>query len=93
MAGDAGCSLIGARTIDSGDWKIVVGEGSHGSDGVVALLDADSNFHWLAFFDFSNPFEHAEIADGCVRAINNLGETWIFPVDAPWRIVIEPSAT
>ncbi|MEH6420862.1 hypothetical protein [Pseudomonas sp. CGJS7] len=77
------CSpLMEAANIDLG-LKAVVGECGMGGDGYVALLENLGNrIRWIAFFDFSNPFEHVSLEVNQVVAKNNLGESWIIPIEA-----------
>jgi len=77
-----------AQAIDpTGRYAAVAGECGHGSDGFVALIDRQTQRpEWIAFFDFSNPFETAEITDTHVVARNNLGETWSIPRSATGSI-------
>ena len=70
--------------------RAVVGEGSSGGDGFVALFSRE-NFDepvWVAVFDFSNPFVKVRLEDGVVLAQNNNQETWRFPVSGIGQIVI-----
>lgn len=69
--------------------KIKAGEGSMGSDGVIALFDEADHLQWIAFFDFSNPFERVRFEGETVVAENNLGEKWRLPIEQPWAVTIE----
>lgn len=68
----------------------VVGEGGMGADGFVALQSgADrETLLWLAFFDFSNPFESVRFEAGMLKARNNMDEEWHFDIAEPWKIVV-----
>jgi hypothetical protein len=68
----------------------VVGECGMGSDGFVAVQAADQpqSLLWLAFFDFSNPFESVRFDGGLLKATNNLNEEWSFALSAPWQVEI-----
>jgi hypothetical protein len=59
-----------------------------GSDGFVALLEHDATLHWLAFFDWSNPFTKISLQDAVVTAVSSLDATWRFPVDEPEAVTL-----
>lgn len=73
---------------------VIVGECGMGSDGFVAMQATDDpdSLQWLAFFDFSNPFESVSLAGDFIKARNNLGEEWCFDRPSPWEIEIRPAA-
>lgn len=61
--------------------KAIAGECGGGSDGFVALFESNSEeLIWVAFFDFSNPFEALSFDGDWVVARNNLGEIWRIPM-------------
>jgi hypothetical protein len=68
----------------------IVGEGGMGADGFVAVQSgmAPDTLLWLAFFDFSNPFESVRFEDGFLKARNNLDEEWHFDLAEPWNITV-----
>lgn len=67
----------------------VAGECGMGGDGFMALIDERTALpEWIAFFDFSNPFEAVAINDTHVLASNNLGESWSVPRSATGTIEI-----
>jgi hypothetical protein len=72
---------------------IVAGDGGSGSDGFVAVCSgAVSNLVWLAFFDFSNPFEEdsVRIVDSrTFSARTEYGAEWLFSFDDPTKIVVK----
>lgn len=71
---------------------ILVGEGSGGSEGFVAVCSKEkANLIWLAFFDFSNPFEEGTfrmVDDQHFAARTNHQAEWLFSIDDPTRIVV-----
>lgn len=73
---------------------MIVGECGMGSDGFVALQATDDpdSLQWLAFFDFSNPFESVSFAGDFVEVRNNIGEEWCFDRSSPREIEIRPAA-
>jgi hypothetical protein len=72
----------------------IVGECGMGSDGFVALQATENSesLIWLAFFDFSNPFESVRLEGGVIKARNNIGEEWHFTQSSKWKVEIH-SAT
>lgn len=72
-----------------GGLRAIVGEGGMGADGFVALIDeSEGEAKWLAFFDFSNPFDEAEFTNTELLCKNNLGELWSFPLERPQDVKI-----
>ena len=71
----------------------ICGECGMGSDGFVAVVGLEDSqpLKWVAFFDFSNPFERIAFSGGDVVCLNNLDERWTFSLKEPWRILIENS--
>ena len=67
------------------------GEGSMGGDGVIALFESTRILRWVAFFDFSNPFERLRFDGPDLVAENNLQETWRLSLDQPWKISVNRS--
>lgn len=67
----------------------VTGECGMGGDGCIALLEGTGRrIRWLAFFDFSNPFESLTFETKHIVARNNLGETWRIPISARGEIEV-----
>lgn len=82
-------SALARAVSPCGRYLAVAGECGMGGDGFVALIDGRTALpEWIAFFDFSNPFEAVEIGDTHVLACNNLGETWSIPRSAVGAIEI-----
>jgi outer membrane protein assembly factor BamB len=69
---------------------VVVGGGSWGDDGFVALCNSENGaFIWIAFFTCSNPFEKVRIENDIIIATNNHGNIWKFPIDNPENITVD----
>lgn len=68
----------------------VCGECGMGSDGFVAVQASEepASLLWLAFFDFSNPFDSVRFEEGFLKATNNLLEEWSFSLTNPWQVKI-----
>ena len=69
--------------------RAFAGEGSMGGDGVIALFESTGVLRWVAFFDFSNPFERLRFDEADLVAENNLGETWRLSLAQPWKIIVD----
>lgn len=69
---------------------VVIGEGSMGGDGFVAVVSSkNSRLQWLLFSGESNPFERVEVTrDGRVVATSTLEESWSIPIASPEDTVI-----
>lgn len=85
----AAVNMICETELVSSGLKVKAGEGSMGSDGVIALLDQAQRLRWIAFFDFSNPFESVCFEGSVIIAENNLNEKWFLPIEEPWKVRIE----
>lgn len=72
---------------------VIAGETSYGSEGFVALChETERRLLWLAFFDFSNPFEAktVQIVDEDHFAVKtNYEAEWLFSFSDPTRIVVK----
>jgi hypothetical protein len=69
--------------------RVVGGGAGMGGDGFVAVLRLPGDIlEWIAFFDFANPFVSVQIINQSIKAVNNLGEEWSFPISAPERVAI-----
>lgn len=68
----------------------IVGECSMGGDGFIALQKSvgRDSLLWVAFFDFSNPFEYVETRKDMIFAKNNLDEFWVVDINKPWNIMV-----
>ena len=67
----------------------ITGECGMGCDGCIVLLENPNHrIRWLAFFDFSNPFESLAFEAGHVVARNNLNEIWKLPIDGKGAIEV-----
>lgn len=68
--------------------RVAAGETSAGSEGFVAV-SIERDLLWLAFFDFSNPFEPASIRilnEDSFAVMTNHRADWIFRFDEPTNI-------
>jgi hypothetical protein len=75
LAADAGhatsVDVVLAETILPGSGLVLqCGECDQGSEGYLALLDADRSLRWIAFFENSNPFVTIDV-HGSVAAVRN----------------------
>ncbi len=68
----------------------MAGEGSQGTDGVIASCDQKSDLRFSVFLDGANPFSRLPVdcAGLQLTAINNLGESWTFDIDSPWIVSV-----
>lgn len=73
---------------DAAGLTAAAGECSAGEDGFVACLESTGVLRWVAFFDFSNPFERVQFDGANLVAENNLGEAWRFPLATPWEVTV-----
>ena len=75
------------------DLRVVGGEGSHGSEGFIAVIELSTrHLVWLAYFDCSNPFEKVSLENGIVTAISNLRHAWHLPLTEPATLTVNTSA-
>ncbi len=84
-------AIPSARACDPISGMIAVGgECGMGSDGFVAVQSSDKpeSLLWLAFFDFSNPFDSVRFEEGFLKVTNNLLEEWSFSLTNPWQVKI-----
>jgi hypothetical protein len=65
------------------DGYICAGEGSHGSEGFFARLDADRELVWVCYLSESNPFKDIEIEGEQVTATSTSGVRVTVNIDAP----------
>ena len=74
------------------DIRVVGGEGSHGSEGFLALTHLTSRkLRWLAFFRNSNPFTAVSFDKDTIIAESNLEDRWSVPVVHPETLSVLPS--
>jgi hypothetical protein len=62
---------------------VCAGEGSHGSEGFFARLDADRELVWVCYLSESNPFDRLTVTDGTLTAASTSGVTITVDLDAP----------
>lgn len=83
------CEATDAQT----NLRASAGEGSMGGDGVIALFESTGVLRWVAFFDFSNPFERVRFDGPDLVAENNMGEAWRLALAQPWKIIVDEAAS
>lgn len=77
---------------ESDQYKVSVGEGSFGGDGVIQLTRKDTeNLEWFLFLDNSNPFNTVKIEGDFVIAKNTSNISVTIPILKPERISISNS--
>ena len=62
---------------------VCAGEGSHGSEGFFARLDADRNLVWVCYLSESNPFDSLTVTDVALTAVSTSGVTITVDLDTP----------
>jgi hypothetical protein len=63
-----------------------------GSEGYVAVCEADEELRWLAVFDSANPFVLESVAAGAngeLQIRSTYGALWRFPPNDPEGVVVE----
>jgi hypothetical protein len=86
-------TLISLFRIDDESLKIHIqcGEGSDGSEGFVSVESlSDGKLIWLAYFQSSNPFEHACVEADTIIATTNRKQVWSFPIKNPELVKASP---
>lgn len=69
--------------------EVLCGQGNHGSDGFLAVIDLNTNrLVWIASFDCSNPFDSAIFRDGNIIGQSTNGCVWTFKIAPPSLINI-----
>jgi hypothetical protein len=82
-------NLFPLHTVAASDRRSVsCGESGWGSAGFVAMRNHQEELLWIAFFDFSNPFDRVEEQGRLVIARSTFGAIWTFDHDAPTRVVV-----
>lgn len=84
------CAILDRARVPDSPLEIVVGEGSYGTDGFVALVESvQSALKWIAFCTCSNPFDQILILDTAFHARSTLGVSWEFPLnEAPSTFMV-----
>ncbi len=59
------------------------GEGSHGSEGFFARLDAEEQLVWVCYLSGCNPFDKLVVEGGRLKATSTLGLTVTVDLNAP----------
>ena len=57
------------------------GEGSHGGEGFIIIIDVNNKIKWIMFHDEINPIEKLEITNNKIIGINNCGIKYEFEID------------
>jgi hypothetical protein len=73
----------GVVELPDGSGRVCCGDGSLGSEGFFARLDADGNLVWPVSLGESGPFVRAEVAGSSATFINNLGNAFTLDLAAP----------
>jgi hypothetical protein len=81
-------SIASTLHIENSRCIAVVGDGSWGSDGFVAVTSLANELMWIAFFDFSNPFLTVAFEREFLFARNSHGETWQFALSHPTSLSV-----
>lgn len=71
------------REVPISDGLLCSGEGSHGSEGFFARLDANRNLVWVVHFQESNPFNEISVHGAEVTFTSTLGVSVIVDLAAP----------
>jgi hypothetical protein len=73
------------------NYEIFVGDGSYEGEGIVFVINKESNsLHWFAFFENSDSFNKVDIDNvGVINATTTNGVLWKIPIDDPVSIKIE----
>ncbi|MFC0539900.1 hypothetical protein [Kutzneria chonburiensis] len=62
---------------------VCAGEGSHGSEGFFARLDADRKLVWVCYLSESNPIGELTVLDRALTVVSTSGVTITVDLDAP----------
>jgi hypothetical protein len=83
------CAILDEYVDETDSIKVFCGEGSHGSDGFVSVMDLKKEkVVWVAYFTSSNPFYKVTIKEEQVIAVSTLDCVWKFNLDRPFVIEI-----
>lgn len=83
------CAILDEYVNETGSIKVFCGEGSHGSDGFVSVMDLKKGkVVWVAYFTSSNPFYKVTTKEEQVIAVSSLDCVWKFNLDRPFVIEI-----
>lgn len=73
--------------------EVVAGEGGLGTDGIVALIEGETNKpRWVLFIDWSNPFDRIEVVGEEIVAKTTVGTTWTINLFNPERLLCVTSS-
>jgi hypothetical protein len=79
----AAIDVTGEQEIPDGAGHVCVGEGSHGSEGFFARLDAARRLVWVCHLSGSNPFAGLEVAAGTATVTSTSGLRVTVDLDSP----------
>jgi hypothetical protein len=66
------------------------GEGSWGSEGFVAVSKLTTGeLVWLAYFEYSNPFDEVELVGDNVLGVSTYDHVWKFPLSSPDSLSVD----
>ena len=83
------CAILDEYVNATDSIKVFCGEGSHGSDGFVSVMDLKKGkVIWIAYFKCSNPFYKVTIKEEQVIAVSTLDCVWKFNLDRPFIIEV-----
>jgi len=86
------CAYLFDKSYTNLNITILAGQSDYGSDGFIAVLDAqEKNLIWLAFIDCSDPFYKVSIkSDNTIVAESTNGSRWLFPLKSPEKVKAYP---
>ncbi|CRK58286.1 hypothetical protein [Alloactinosynnema sp. L-07] len=76
-------SIDVTRTVPAPAGFVCAGEGSHGSEGFFARLDADRELVWVCYLSECNPFDGLTVTGTSLTATSTSGITITVDLDAP----------
>jgi hypothetical protein len=74
-----GSALIDTTVVPVPGGEVRAGEGSHGSDGWIALAGPDGELVWAVFLTEGNPVAAVEVTPADVTAVTTLGHRFTVP--------------
>ncbi|WP_321279993.1 hypothetical protein [Marinifilum fragile] len=84
------CAVLSNLTNIEKGIEIFAGEGDYGSDGFLAVINlTNKKLKWIAFFDFSNPFNQLSLNGDVIYAVSTNNCIWKFPLNSPSQFTIE----
>jgi hypothetical protein len=85
------CGVMNVRTDKKLSIEVMAGECSgHGSYGFVAVVELISKkLQWLAFFEWSNPFDRIEIVGKEIHVRSTMDQLWKFNIKDPVKCIVD----